>query len=94
MDADRITAVRKEMMADEESGWQSAWLPFLDDGRDNFLFLDTSRPGNPVRAYWQGNLEQPVVAASLGVWLQDFVTTAERDGYVEDLERGDFLRKA
>jgi cell wall assembly regulator SMI1 len=94
MDAERVAAARQEMMADKEIGWQSAWLPFLDDSRDNFLFLDTSRPGNPVRAYWQGNLEQPVVAPSLAAWLQDFVTTVERGGYVEDPERGDFLRTA
>jgi cell wall assembly regulator SMI1 len=92
MDADRVAAARQEMMADEDSGWESGWLPFLDDGRDNFLFLDTSRPGNPVRAYWQGNLEQPVVAPSLAAWLHDFVTTVERGQYVEDPERGDFLR--
>lgn len=93
IDAERVAAARLEMMADSESGWQSAWLPFLDDSRDNFLFLDTSRPGNPVRAYWQGNLEQPaVVAPSLAAWLQDFVATVERGGYVEDPERGDFLR--
>lgn len=93
MDAERIAEARQEMLADAASGWRPEWLPFLDDGRDNFLFLDTSRPGRPVRAYWQGNLEQPVVAPSLAAWLEDFVTTVERGGYVEDPERGDFLRR-
>src|SRR5262249_50092522 len=91
MDADRVAEARQGMLDDTESGWQAAWVPFLEDGRDNFLFLDPSQPGNPVRAYWQGNLEQPTVAPSLAAWLQDFVTTVENGGYVEDPERGDFL---
>jgi cell wall assembly regulator SMI1 len=94
MSADRIGAGRQEMLTDAASGWQPAWVPFLEDGRDNFLFLDTSRPGNPVRSYWQGNHEQAVAAPSLTAWLQDFVTTVEHGGYVEDPERGDFLRRS
>lgn len=93
MSAERIAEARREMLADEESGWQKQWLPFLEDGRDNFLFLDLSRPGVPVRAYWQGNLDQPTVAASLTAWLDDFVTAVERGDYIEDPERGDYLRR-
>jgi hypothetical protein len=67
-------------------------VPFLSDGAGNYLSLDTSQPGAPVREYWAGSPEQPVVAPSLAAWLEDFVNAVERGEYEQDPERGSFLR--
>jgi hypothetical protein len=42
---------------------------------------------------WHGRAEHPIVADSLAVWLARFVDVVEVGGYVEDDERGTFLRK-
>ncbi len=93
MSADEIAAARAELDADPEYGWSPRWLPFLDDDAGDYLFLDTGQPGDPVRAFWQDQSERPTVAPSLGAWLEAFVAAVERGEYVEDPERGSFLRK-
>lgn len=75
------------------TGWQHGWLPFAGDDADDYLCVDTTQPTGPVRAFWQGKTEHPVIAVSLQAWLADFVAAVERDGYAEDPERGSFLRK-
>jgi cell wall assembly regulator SMI1 len=98
MSAQAITEAKKELDSDttgavEKSGWQRGWIPFVDDDGGDYLCLDTGEAGVPVRALYFGSTELPVVAPSLAPWLGDFVSAVERGEYVEDLERGVFLRR-
>ena len=72
--------------------WRRAWVPFLDDDAANSVCLDTSQGSAPVRTYWLGGTKQAVLASSLAAWLDEFVTAVERGEYLEDPERGLFLR--
>jgi cell wall assembly regulator SMI1 len=94
MSAGQIADAKRELDGGEavQSGWQAAWIPFLGDDSDDYVCLDTSQPGNPVRAFWQGKTEHGVVAPSLAAWLEDFVAALVRGEYHEDPERGSFLR--
>jgi cell wall assembly regulator SMI1 len=71
----------------------TAWLPLFEDGNGDYLFLDTSTTPPPLRAYWVGKTEQPTVAPSLEVWLEEFVRAVEHGQYHEEAERGTFIRK-
>lgn len=93
MDSAAIAATKQELEADRAAtGWQRAWIPFLDNDQGDFLYLDTRRSGTPVRSFGLGQKKHPVVAPSLSAWLNDFVTAVERGDYREDPERGTFLR--
>lgn len=76
-----------------ETGWNVTWIPFLSDGYGNYLFLDTTQTPPPVRGFWAGNSEHEVIAKSLTEWMKDFVTAVEGGKYVEEQERGTFLRR-
>ncbi|HEV3118705.1 MAG TPA: SMI1/KNR4 family protein [Gemmataceae bacterium] len=76
-----------------EDRWDAAWIPFLDDDECNYTCLDSSRPGEPVREVIFGHPRQEAVASSLTAWLADFVAAVERGEYVEDEERGVFMRR-
>jgi cell wall assembly regulator SMI1 len=76
-----------------QSTWQPAWVPFLDDDQGNYLCLDPSLPGVPVREYRLTSPEAPTVAASLAAWLADFVAAVEAGQYHEDSERGQFIKR-
>jgi cell wall assembly regulator SMI1 len=93
MSAGQIVTAKGELDAGDptQTGWQRAWIPFLQDDADDYLVLDTSQPGAPVREFWQGKTEHPVVAPSLSAWLAQFVTAVENGEYHEDPERGTFL---
>jgi cell wall assembly regulator SMI1 len=68
---DRLAAVKREL--DEsaaQTGWQTAWLPFANDAEGNCLCLDTTQAQAPVRVFRRGSPEHPIIAASLGEWLQ------------------------
>jgi cell wall assembly regulator SMI1 len=93
MGTDDIEAAWRELTGNAESGWQRAWIPFLEDGRGNFIFGDTRQPGAPVRVYREQDPERPVLAPSLAAWLEQFVTAVEHGEYVEDPERGLFMRR-
>lgn len=73
-------------------GWDKDWVPFLDDDAGNYVCVDTSAAG-AIREFWAGNAEHPVSAPSLRRWLEEFVAAVERGEYVEDPERGRFLRR-
>lgn len=94
MSAAEIVAAKAERDADAvRTGWNLAWLPFLDDDAGDYLCLDASQPNGPVRAFWLGRRDHPLLSPSLLAWLNEFVTAVERGEYVEDSERGSFLRK-
>ena len=98
MGCSEIAAAVKERIAASSAGhssdyWDPAWIPFLDDDAGNYVCLDTSRPGAPLREVILGRSNQQLLAPSLLAWLNDFVVAAERGNYVEDPERGDFFRK-
>jgi cell wall assembly regulator SMI1 len=94
MSADQIAAAKRELDAEDhlETGWKREWIPFMDDDAGDFLFLDTGTTGIPAREFWQGKPEQPLAAPSLAAWLESFVNAVEKGEYVEDPERGTFLR--
>ena len=75
------------------NGWRPEWIPFLDDDAGDYLFLDTSHPEPPVRAYWLDQDKQPTAAPSLTAWVENFVKAVEAGKYEEDPERGTFLRR-
>jgi cell wall assembly regulator SMI1 len=93
MNTHEIESAWRELTAHAERGWRREWIPFLEDDRGNYVFLDTSHPGGTVREAWERNPEQPTVAPSLAAWLQDFVDAVERGQYAQDPERGLFLRR-
>jgi len=76
------------------TGWQPSWIPFLDNDGGDYLCLDATKPECPVRAFFLGNKKHDAVAPSLASWLADFVTNVEKGNYVEEGERGAFLRRA
>src|SRR5262249_16849055 len=97
MSTERILAAKPELDTSavghgKGSGWRHEWIPFLDDDSGDYLCLDTSQSGAPVRAFWLGKEGHPVVAPSLAAWLEGFVTAVEAGRYHEDPERGTFLR--
>ena len=93
MSAGRIVEAKRAMDGGDraQSGWQPAWVPFLEDDAGNYLILDTSQPAAPVRECWQGNPDHSVAAPSLAAWLEQFVGGVEQGRYHEDPERGTFL---
>jgi cell wall assembly regulator SMI1 len=92
MSAAKIASSKKELDTRAPAGWQSGWVPFLEDEGGSYLLLDTTQPGHPVRACWKGNPDHATVAQSLAAWLQDFVTALEAGKYHEDPERGTLHR--
>jgi len=94
MSTTQIEQARQELQEDPPSqAAAAAWLPIFEDGSGSYLFLDTSTTPAPVRAYWVGQAEQPVVDPSLEAWFQEFVSAVEKGQYHEEAERGTFFRK-
>jgi cell wall assembly regulator SMI1 len=93
MSAGRIVEAKREMDGGDraQTGWQPAWVPFLEDDAGNYLVLDTSQTPSPVREMWQGNPDHAVAASSLATWLEKFISAVEQGRYHEDPERGTFL---
>lgn len=94
MSGARIAAAKRALDRNAaDTGWQSTWVPFLDNDAGDYLCLDARRATAPVRAFWLGQPDHRVVARSLKGWLKKFVVDVEKGKYVEDPERGSFLRK-
>jgi cell wall assembly regulator SMI1 len=98
MSSAQIGEAKHELDADAaesqpKTGWQPSWIPFLDNDAGDYVCLDTSQPGAPVREFWLDQAEHPVVAPSLDAWLADRIAAMERGEYHEDPERGTFIRK-
>lgn len=94
---DRIPDAYRDLLAGAVgngagNGFQPGWIPFLDDG-GNYVCVDANEPPGPVRAFWLGNKDHPVIAPSLGAWLAEFVAALEAGEYHEEPERGTLLRK-
>lgn len=85
LSAEQIATARRELGID-------GWVPFLDDDAGNYVCIDTTQAGHPVREYWAGNSQHPVVAPSLTAWMEAFVADVEKGKYTEDPERGSFLK--
>jgi cell wall assembly regulator SMI1 len=92
MSAAEIADAKKELDAEGHAGWQRDWIPFLDDDNGNFLCLDPTQAGTPVRECWRGKAEGAVVAPSLAAWVEHFVRGLEQGQYREDPERGSMHR--
>ena len=94
MSCDQILTAKGDLDHDAAStGWNAAWIPFLDNDAGDFLCLDTSQPKAPVRGFWLGEKEHQIVAPSLADWLANFVENMEKGNYEEEPERGSFLRR-
>ena len=95
MSCDQIMAAKRDLDHDAvTTGWNPAWIPFLDNDAGDFLCLDTSQPMAPVRAFWLGEKKHEIVSPSLADWLAEFVENVEKGNYQEDPERGSFLRRS
>jgi cell wall assembly regulator SMI1 len=94
MNTEEIAEAKKELDDHPHEGWQSNWLPFLDDDSGDYRCLDLGSPGCPVLECWRGRTDHPVVAPSLAAWLDSFVTALERGAYAEDPERGTLALKS
>ena len=102
---DRWVLMRSAMIAEakpgldadaKETGWQPAWIPFLDDDQGDYLCLDTSQSPPLVRMFMLGELgekQHAIVAPSLSAWLTTFVENLGKGRYVEDPERGEMILK-
>jgi cell wall assembly regulator SMI1 len=88
----QIAKVHDELVKGQKGRFRAEGVPFLNDDRDNCVFLDTSQEPPPVREFWQKNKDQPTLAPSLAAWLEDFVNGVEAGEFTEDPERGHFVR--
>jgi cell wall assembly regulator SMI1 len=93
LSAQDIAANKNDLEHDSGAGWDGDWIPLLANDAGDFLFLDTSQASRPVRHFSLGQTEHSIAAPSLAAWLRDFVENVERGHYVEDPERGRFLRQ-
>jgi cell wall assembly regulator SMI1 len=94
MSAEGIAAAKQELDAGAVDGWHKEWIPFLDDDGGDYLVLDTSRKDAPLLGFYLDAGEPAKEAApSLDAWVKEFVEAVEAGAYVEDKERGTFLRK-
>jgi cell wall assembly regulator SMI1 len=94
MNSGQIAEEKRELDADAaDTGWQPAWIPFLDNDAGDYVCGDTAQAGVPVREFWQDRKEHAVVAPSLEAWLAERIEAMERGDYSEDPERGTFLRR-
>ncbi len=95
MSCEQIVAAKGDLDHDAAStGWNPAWIPFLDNDAGDFLCLDTSQAKAPVRGFWLGQKEHEIEAPCLTDWLADFVENVEKGNYEEEPERGSFLRRS
>lgn len=94
MSGPRIVAAKRDLDVHADStGWSKCWIPVLDNDAADYLCLDTSRPKSPVRAFRLGQGDHAIIAPSLGSWLKKFADEVQKGNYIEDEERGTFLRK-
>ncbi len=93
MSTEQIIQAKRELDAKSPNGWSSVLIPFLDDDAGDYLCLDTSMPGIPVRGYYAGH-DEHLVSPSLNHWLETFVEHVEKGDYREDPERGTFILQA
>ena len=95
MGADQI-AQDKQTLLDpdaEQTGWRTEWIPFLSDGYGNYICMDSNKSPAPLRGFWLGNAEHAIVAESLSQWVADFADAVEAGKYVEEHERGTFVKR-
>jgi cell wall assembly regulator SMI1 len=90
MSADEIIEALKQHKRDK--GWNTAWVPILQDDSDDLVVLDTSKDELPVREIWQGRDDVIEAGPSLEAWLTNLLDDFEAGRYHEDPERGDFIR--
>jgi cell wall assembly regulator SMI1 len=78
----------------EDGPWNPAWIPLLDDFQGDLVCLDSSRPGCPVLELWGGHDDPMEVAPTLTAWVEQFLHDCLAGRYVEEPERGEFLRRS
>lgn len=94
MSTDDIAAEFAERQKGASDGpWESAWVPLLDDFQGNLVCIDTSRTGHPVIETWRGHEAAVEAAPSLLAWVRQLTADFEAGLYVEDSERGEYIKK-
>jgi cell wall assembly regulator SMI1 len=93
MSAPEIAAEWKERRKQSDPPWRDEWVPLLDDGQGDLVFLDSAKSGCPVLESWRGRTEPEAAAGSLQEWVAKFVADVEAGRYHEDPERGEFVRE-
>lgn len=91
LSAEEIAACHKEQKAEADELWNDAFVPILDDNQGDLVVIDT-RHGSRVVELWRGHDKPEIVAESLTAWAAELVSDFEAGLYVEDSERGEFLR--
>lgn len=91
---DEMVSLTQELEKSPPPGWNSDWLPFLASHSDSYVIVACDKIGCPVHEVWNGKSDHPQVAPTLVKWLDQFSETLWGNGYVEDPERGDLLRKS
>jgi cell wall assembly regulator SMI1 len=87
-----IVALTRDLDQDPPPGWVHDWIPFARDSGDSYLAIDPITDGKPIKALWSGKDKAQVVAPSLTAWFATLLADFEVGRYVEDPERGDFIR--
>jgi cell wall assembly regulator SMI1 len=93
LSTEQIAASKTDLKAEPRNGWKPGMIPIMDDDQDDYVCLDTTRPGTPVVECWRGQSEAKATAPSLTAWLEQFAAAIEKGEYVEDPERGGFRRR-
>ncbi len=78
--------------AEEENWWKPQWVPFLDNGGGDHLCIDmdgtfTGQKGQIIE-FWHDWEDRSIQYANLENWLETFVTSLEKNLWMDD--DGDF----
>jgi len=85
--------VREHQTHPGDTLWQTGWIPLLDDFQGDTICVDSTQPELPVLELWSGQEQPLAVAPSLTQWVRQFLDDCRAGRYVEDPERGEFLRR-
>jgi cell wall assembly regulator SMI1 len=77
-----------------DTPWGMGWIPLLDDFQGDTVCLDSMHKGLPVLEIWSGNDAPTPAAPSLTAWVRQFLADCRAGNYVEDPERGEFLKRS
>jgi cell wall assembly regulator SMI1 len=77
-----------------DTPWRIGWIPLLDDFQGDTVCLDSSHDDLPVLEIWSGQDEPTRTAASLTAWVRQFLTDCRAGKYIEEPERGEFLKRS
>ena len=77
-----------------DTPWRTGWIPLLDDFQGDTICLDSTHKELPVLEIWSGHDDPTSAAPSLTAWVRHFLADCRAGKYVEDPERGEFLKRS